>query len=89
VADPDVLAAVARGLGLDPAADTDEPTAADDPVRAEWSEGQRRGVQGSPHGFARDDDVFCPGHCIDHDGDDLRIEDAPDDFDLLCRASFG
>jgi hypothetical protein len=70
-------------------ADTDEPTAADDPVRAEWSEGQRRGVQGSPHFFAGDLDAFCPSLQVDHDGDRLRIEDVPGDLDPLVRASFG
>jgi predicted DsbA family dithiol-disulfide isomerase len=89
VADPDVLAAVARAHGLDPAPATDEPSPADDPVRAEWSEGQRRGVQGSPHFFAGDLDAFCPSLQVDHDGDRLRIEDVPGDLDPLVRASFG
>ena len=29
-------------------------------VLADWHEGQRRGVLGSPHFFCGDDDVFCP-----------------------------
>ena len=29
-------------------------------VVADWHEGQRHGVRGSPHFFCGDDDVFCP-----------------------------
>jgi predicted DsbA family dithiol-disulfide isomerase len=88
VADPALLTAVARAHALDPSA-ADEPTNdGDDPVRVEWAEGQRRGVEGSPHFFAGDLDAFCPSLRIDHDGDRLRIDDVPGDLDPLVRASF-
>jgi predicted DsbA family dithiol-disulfide isomerase len=36
-------------------------------VVADWHEGQRRGVLGSPHFFCGDDDVFCPSLDITKD----------------------
>ncbi len=36
-------------------------------VLADWHEGQRRGVLGSPHFFCGDTDVFCPSLDITKD----------------------
>jgi len=56
--DPDVLAAIATRHGV-------APTAADDhQVRADWADGQARGVLGSPHFFIDADDMFCPSLTI-------------------------
>jgi hypothetical protein len=39
-------------------------------VVADWHEGQRRGVLGSPHFFCGDTDVFCPALDITKDSID-------------------
>ncbi len=44
--------------------DDDEAQAA---VRADWEEGRRRGVIGSPHFFTADGSWFCPGLAISRD----------------------
>ena len=52
---PDVLADLAGSLGVGP------PDAADEEaVIADWEEGVRRGVMGSPHFFCDGVDTFCP-----------------------------
>jgi len=52
---PDVLARVAVAHRVDvPAVGDDEA------VRAEWHEGEARGVKGSPHFFCGTSEVFCP-----------------------------
>jgi predicted DsbA family dithiol-disulfide isomerase len=56
IADAAVLRNIAGRHGV-PA----ERSAGDDEaVRAEWDEGRRRGVIGSPHFFASGQDFFCP-----------------------------
>lgn len=61
---PDVVMTVADRFGLTPL-DADATEAA---VRADWDEGKRRGVVGSPHFFTPDGgDWFCPGLAISRD----------------------
>lgn len=36
-------------------------------MRADWEEGRRRGVIGSPHFFTADGSWFCPGLAISRD----------------------
>jgi predicted DsbA family dithiol-disulfide isomerase len=61
---PEVVAAIAARFGLDPLdADTTESA-----VRADWDEGKRRGVVGSPHFFTPGGGGwFCPGLAISRD----------------------
>ena len=59
---PDVLAAVASAHGLDRPGATDNAA-----VLADWSEGQERGVKGSPHFFCGDLESFCPSLEISKD----------------------
>ena len=69
VSDPVVLAAVATEHDLGSA----DVEALDD-VRAEWHEGEARGVKGSPHFFCGDVDAFCPSLDISKDdAGDLQI----------------
>lgn len=68
--DPDVLAEVAAGFGLDVA---DEATARS-AVEADFAEGQRRGVTGSPHFIVDGSPFFCPTLDIERQGAHLRIE---------------
>lgn len=61
---PDVVEAIARRFSLEPLNPDDTEAA----VRADWDEGKRRGVVGSPHFFTgQDDGWFCPGLDISRD----------------------
>jgi predicted DsbA family dithiol-disulfide isomerase len=61
---PEVVDTVADRFGLQPL-DADATAAA---VRADWEEGKRRGVVGSPHFFSADGGSwFCPGLAISRD----------------------
>ena len=62
ISDPDVLADIARCQGA-PTADAADHEA----VRADWRAGQVRGVEGSPHFFCGEVDVFCPSLNIRND----------------------
>ena len=63
ISQPDVLAAVARANGIEPAGPADDAE-----VLAEWHTGERRGVKGSPHLFCGAIDAFCPSLDISKDG---------------------
>jgi len=52
----------AKDYGVEPPRST-----SGDAVRADYSEGQRRGVVGSPHFWIGDDGFFCPSLDIGHD----------------------
>lgn len=61
---PEVVATVADRFGLTPL----DPESTDAAVRADWQEGRKRGVVGSPHFFAADGaGWFCPGLAISRD----------------------
>lgn len=61
---PEVLEELAGRFGLQPL----DPKAAEAAVRADWAEGTRRGVVGSPHFFTDDGGSwFCPGLAISRD----------------------
>jgi predicted DsbA family dithiol-disulfide isomerase len=62
ISDPTVLAAIAAQHGVDEPTDADRAT-----VQADWHEGARRGVMGSPHFFCGTDDMFCPSLTITRD----------------------
>lgn len=85
IADPAVLRDIAGRSGL-PA----ELAAGDeDAVRAEWDEGRRRGVVGSPHFFAGGRDFFCPSLDIRRVDEHLRVqfdESGLQDFVQACFA---
>ena len=55
ISDRATLGHLARDLGVVMPDESDDAG-----VMADWHEGQRRGVLGSPHFFCGDDDVFCP-----------------------------
>ena len=62
----DVLASIAAAHGLDATAAGPAVRAA---VESDYADGQRRGVQGSPHFFVGDDAFFCPALDLGHDAD--------------------
>lgn len=82
VGDPEVVAAIAASFDLPlPGA------ASADQIVAEWHEGQRRGVVGSPHFFVGDDDWFCPSLDIRRVDGRLQIRADPaalDEFFDRC-----
>ena len=62
ISDRGTLEDLARDLGVAMPDESDRAS-----VLADWHEGQRRGVLGSPHFFCGDDDVFCPSLDITKD----------------------
>ncbi len=68
IADPKVLADIARRHSLPPAEEEDQRRAFED-----MREGQARGVIGSPHFFLTTGSVFCPTLRITRDDGHLRI----------------
>jgi predicted DsbA family dithiol-disulfide isomerase len=80
--DPGVLAAIAGAAGVD--YDTVAGDGAD--VRADWHEGQARGVVGSPHFFVDGAGLFCPTLQISHGDDGFTVElDRPAFEDFVHR----
>jgi predicted DsbA family dithiol-disulfide isomerase len=74
IADPAVLAEVAASYGL-----AAPVTTADPAVEADYAEGQRRGVKGSPEFWVGEARFFCPTLELSHDADgDLTAEFDPD-----------
>ena len=69
VGDPTVLAALAERFGLAPPA-----AEASARVRAEFDEGRRRGVRGSPDFWLGDAEFFCPSLTLGHDDAGLTAE---------------
>jgi predicted DsbA family dithiol-disulfide isomerase len=84
IADPSVLAEIAAEHGVDP---SDDRSADEALVRAEWEEGKDRGVVGSPHFFVGDENLFCPVLDIRRIDGHLRIRaDDAAIADFLARA---
>jgi 2-hydroxychromene-2-carboxylate isomerase len=84
VSDPDVLRRLRAAYGVDEPNDDDEAA-----VHADYAEGQRRGVIGSPHFFTPDGSFFCPSLRIEHDdaGYDISFDRAG--FERFIEAVFG
>lgn len=82
VSDSAVLAAVAAEHGLDLAA---EPSS---PPEADWEEGKRRGVSGSPHFFTPSGGFFCPSMEIEKVEGHLHVRSDAAGFDRFL-ASIG
>lgn len=83
IADPRVLADLAAAHGIPSVMESDRAG-----VHADWEEGQRRGVKGSPHFFCGDEDAFCPSLDIEKRADGhLHLERnmaALDEFLTRC-----
>jgi 2-hydroxychromene-2-carboxylate isomerase len=63
IGDEEVLAMLAGRHGLRPHGGIGAT------VQADYDDGRRRGVMGSPHFFVGDRDFFCPSLDLDHDAD--------------------
>lgn len=83
IADPRVLDDLAAPDGIPSVTESDRAR-----VHADWEEGQRRGVKGSPHFFCGDEDAFCPSLDIEKRADGhLHLERnmaALDEFLTRC-----
>lgn len=83
ISDPSVLETIADAHGVPYVFDGN-----DGAVRAAWREGEARGVQGSPHFYCGDNQVFCPSLDISNSEDgSLRIRrniEALDKFLSVC-----
>ena len=84
VSDPDVLAAVRAEVGDVPDPTDDDRTAVD----ADRAEGERRGVDGSPHFFTPRGDFFCPSLDIERAGDGLNVSFDEEGFRRFTEAAF-
>lgn len=91
ITDPAVLREVGAEAGVPDTASVTAPVSAatDEDVLADWREGQRRGVIGSPHFFVGEDSWFCPSLDISRDGGRLRIASDPAEFDRFVAACLG
>ena len=83
IAAADVLADIARAHDVGPATAGDRAT-----VDADWEEGRRRGVEGSPYFFVEDDGFFCPGLDVKRIGERLRIASDPTHFERFLARAF-
>ena len=86
ISDSKVLAAIAARHGLT-LADTDSD-ADNGAVLADWEEGKRRGVRGSPEFFVGRRGYFCPALRIEKQDGEVRITPNPAAFDEFLRACF-
>lgn len=83
IAATDVLAGIAGAHGLG------DPDAVDrSAVLADWREGHRRGVLGSPHFFVDDESFFCPALEITRVDDRLRITRDTAGFEAFLARAF-
>jgi predicted DsbA family dithiol-disulfide isomerase len=83
IADPGILATIARMARLDLPGDDAEQA-----VVADWQEGQRRGVVGSPHFFVDGRGFFCPTLAISRVDHHLRITSDAESFAAFAGTVF-
>jgi 2-hydroxychromene-2-carboxylate isomerase len=83
ISDPVVLHRLRVDLGLGPP----RPDARQH-LLADWAEGRRRGVVGSPHFFVGEDSFFCPSLQIERQDGHRHIRTDPQRFDeFFARCS--
>jgi predicted DsbA family dithiol-disulfide isomerase len=84
IADPDRLARLATAEGFELPDLTDDST-----PRADWEEGKRRGVEGSPHYFVGDEGFFCPVLDIKKVDGHLRVKVDDEQFTRFLERALG
>jgi predicted DsbA family dithiol-disulfide isomerase len=82
ISSADVLAEIARAHGLGRLGVVDRAS-----IIADWEEGRRRGVQGSPHFFVGGEGFFCPTLEIARVGDRLQITRDPARFEAFMACA--
>jgi 2-hydroxychromene-2-carboxylate isomerase len=80
IADPNVLRDIAASCGVQ------ERLGEVDEVIADWRDGERRGVIGSPHFFGASGNWFCPTLTITHLDGELRMADNGEGLDRFAAA---
>ena len=80
----DVLAELASDHGLEPSDHADDRT-----IAADWAEGRRRGVLGSPHFFVGAEGFFCPALEIQRVGGHLRVSANRTRFEAFVARALG
>jgi predicted DsbA family dithiol-disulfide isomerase len=83
VSRPEVLGPLLDELGVSEATTSDEAS-----VEADFKEGERRGVSGSPHFFTEDGNFFCPSLDIDHHDGRLTVTFDDSGFAQFISAAF-
>jgi 2-hydroxychromene-2-carboxylate isomerase len=83
LADPDVIADLARAHGID-----DPGPAAAAAVAADYAEGRRRNVLGSPEFILGDRSYFCPALQIQRTGDVVVINLDTERFEAFIADCF-
>ena len=84
IGDPEILGEIAA------AASIDGPNSRyDDEAHADWEEGKRRGVIGSPHFFIGDQSWFCPTLDISHVDGRLSVRTNDESLQTFLAACFG
>jgi predicted DsbA family dithiol-disulfide isomerase len=73
VADPAVLASIARSCDLDPPASREERERDLEAVLDDFAAGRARGVIGSPNFFIDGESFFCPNLRIERVGSELQV----------------
>jgi predicted DsbA family dithiol-disulfide isomerase len=83
ISDPDELATIARAHGLEaPNHDAEQS------VRDDWHEGERRGVVGSPYFFVGEQGFFCPTLNVTHVDGNLEVTVDLDAFSAFIATVF-
>ena len=83
IASTDVIAQIAAAHNVEVPDEVDRAG-----IVADWEEGRRRGVQGSPHFFVAGAGFFCPALEIAQDGEHLKITANPARFDAFLTRAF-
>jgi 2-hydroxychromene-2-carboxylate isomerase len=83
ISSPEVLARIGSANGLRSSA------AVDRQVDADWVEGRRRGVLGSPHFFVGSEGFFCPSLEIERVGSHLRVTFDEEQFERFAHRALG
>jgi len=85
IGDPDVLAELAARFDLE----VPDPAAARAAVDADFAEGRRRGVTGSPYFLVDGSPFFCPALDIQRRGEHLRIDVDHAELDRFIDRALG
>ena len=83
ISDERVLSDLRQSHGVPHPSETDRCS-----VEADFAEGERHGVAGSPHFFTASGDFFCPSLDIEGDHDRYEVTFDPDGFNRFIAAVF-
>ena len=84
IATPEVLLDIAEAAGIGPPVHH-----AQEQIREDWADGERRGVIGSPHFFVGRDGYFCPTLKISRTGGQLSVTNNSPAFEAFVGHALG